>query len=659
MGQHSTKLDSRPSRFRTLASKFSIFTTVLVGWVVATIVGYDLRQHGVPKGIILCVLVVLVAGTISRFTMRLLARPLALLQAGITAVREGKLEPIQVSRTGDEIEFLGESFNKMIDTLAKSDEELRRHQELLEDRIRHRTEELEQAMHRALAASQAKSEFLANISHELRTPMNGVLGMIDVVLDSRLSPEQREQLETSQRCAYGLLALLNDILDLSKIEAGKMVLEKIAFDVRVIADDCVKAQTPASAHKGITIGGELLPAVPSQIIGDPLRIRQIIANLISNAVKFTEAGGVRLVVNAEPIGNRLLELRIDVIDTGTGIDPAKLPTIFEKFTQADGSISRKYGGTGLGLAITRKLVEMHGGTIHVDSTPGKGSTFSVTLLCEQVEGASGRAPGSNGQNSTLSPDVTAAEPIRILVVEDNPVNQKVVAAILKKKRYAVDVVCDGQQAVYALRAAPDRFSLVLMDVQMPVLDGLEATRMIRLESGSAAIPIIAMTAHAMNGDRERCLQAGMNGYVSKPVHPAHLLATIEQHLGERGSVVRNEIAEPSAKPIASNMANTDLDLLQGMMHLFLQLAPERMHKLRAAMQDLDAQKAALESRKISTAAERITARPVAEWAKKVESAAQSQDFLSANEALTRLASEIQILQDQAAAVGVNRSERRF
>ena len=361
----SEQVAVRPGRFRSLSSKFSIFTAILVLWVVATIIVFDTREEtfDLTKALALCGVVVLVAVAISRFTIQLLARPLALLQGGIMAVRSGKLDPIRVSRTGDEIEFLGDSFNKMISALVASQEEIRRHQGQLEHRIRQRTEELETAMHRALGASQAKSEFLANVSHELRTPMNGVLGMIDVVLDSRLSHEQRDHLETAQRCAYSLLAIVNDILDLSKIEAGKMVLDKIPFDVRRLMDDCVTVQSRAAEEKGVGIDYAVDEGVPAQITGDPLRIRQIVTNLVSNGVKFTSRGHVSLRVSASAMGESELELRIRVEDTGSGIPADKLPSIFEKFTQADGSISRKYGGTGLGLAITRKLAEMHGGGV--------------------------------------------------------------------------------------------------------------------------------------------------------------------------------------------------------------------------------------------------------------------------------------------------------
>ncbi len=321
----------RPGALRSLASKFSIFTAILVFWVVATILAYDLRQDtfDLGKGLLLFAIVILVSGAISRFTIRLLARPLGLLQAGITSVRNGRLEPIQVSKTGDEIEFLGESFNRMIEALATSQREIREQQELHEQRIKERTEQLEEAVRRAQAANKAKSEFLANVSHELRTPMNGVIGMLDMALTNHTPLEQAEDLQTAQRCAYSLLALLNEILDLSKIEAGKMTLENIPFELRDTLNDCIKAQQPKALQNGVTLSSEVSPDVPRQIMGDPLRIRQILSNLLSNAVKFTEHGSTVVRVDSECSGSGELSLQIAVQDTGAGIPADKLPFIFD------------------------------------------------------------------------------------------------------------------------------------------------------------------------------------------------------------------------------------------------------------------------------------------------------------------------------------------
>jgi signal transduction histidine kinase len=532
MAEPSTgaSFEARPVPLRSLASKFSIFTAALVFWVIATILAYDLRQatFDAGKGILLCVIVMLVAAAIARFTIRLLARPISQLQSGITSARNGRLEPIQVSKTGDEIEFLGESFNGMIEALAASQKALLEQQGLLEKRIKDRTDRLEEALRTAQAASQAKSEFLDNNSHELRTPMNGVIGMLDKLLERDLNPELTEELQTVQSCAHSLLTLLNDFLDLSKIEAGKMTLEKTPFDLRALLADCIKAYQPKAAEHSVSLRAEVTPDVPRQISGDPLRIRQIVANLLDNAVKFTEHGTVDVRVGGEFIQPGQYLLRITVVDSGTGIPADKLLNVFDTLAHGDGSVTPKFGGTGLGPAIARSLVELHGGEIQVQSELGRGTTFTVTLKCE-AHAETGVLQEARQAATVSSTPGACGSPARILVVEDNHVNQKVVTAVLRKRGFSIELANDGQEALDKLNNSA-AFDLVLMDVQMPVLDGLEATRLIRKERRWDALPIIAMTAHAMNGDKERCLEAGMNGYISKPVHPSLLLSTVDEFL---------------------------------------------------------------------------------------------------------------------------------
>jgi CheY-like chemotaxis protein len=457
--------------------------------------------------------------------------------------------------------------------------------------------------------------------------MNGILGMIEIVLDSSMKTDQREHLETAQRCANSLLALLNDVLDLSKIESGKMQLEKAPFHLPRIINECVRAHELKARQKGIELREQIDRSLPPVVVGDELRIGQIVANLLSNAVKFTEQGSVTVrLCNGRGSQDGVVALNLDVSDTGTGIPAEKLPVIFEKFTQADGSISRKYGGTGLGLTITKRLVELHGGKIWVESEVGRGSTFHVTIECEIAS----KTTATPSKEQVAKPEVSMPAG-SVLVVEDNLVNQKVVAAILRKRGFDVVLAGNGSEALEKLEN--EAFGLVLMDVQMPVLDGLEATRIIRKDLRWRRMPIVAMTAYAMNGDRERCLEAGMNGYISKPVHSAHLLATVEQYISPSGAPVQPQAAEPPAEETGSGMAD-------GLVPLFLQLAPERLRKLHNAASRSDRILLSEEAQLMHTAAEQIAATAISKCACRIDEAARRGDWAKAKHSLLLLESEI-------------------
>lgn len=441
-----------------------------------------------------------------------LASPIKQLHAGLRHLT-WQTQQIAKGDLSQNVDFLGDfstAFNEMISALRDK------------QRLQ---KELEEAKQRAEDASRAKTEFLANTSHEIRTPLNAIIGMTELVLEMDLAAKQREMLMDVKSASQHLQGIINNILDISKIETNKIQLDAAPFKFSLLIEQLVNTYLPKAMKKGISFRHDPEATIPDNLVGDAARLKQVLFNLTDNAIKFTEKGEVFFQVGLGYEGPDTVLLDFCLQDTGIGISQEKKNEVFEPFTQEDASTTRKFGGAGLGLAISRELVRLMGGSLTLADTPGGGSTFYFQVRLQKADPA--QAVSLDAAPATCATDTSdTACAIKVLVAEDVPLNQKLVTKIIEKLGHQAVVASDGQKAVEAF--SQESFDLILMDIQMPEMDGLEATRHIReLEQNTGGrIPIIAVSAHSMGSDKQRCLDAGMDGYLTKPLQLDALRSTL-------------------------------------------------------------------------------------------------------------------------------------
>ncbi|MGA3067334.1 MAG: ATP-binding protein [Tepidisphaeraceae bacterium] len=555
------------------------------------------------------VLLVAVIGTlgmayflISRL-QRVISGPIVNLTKVIKKVSSAKDYSVRVGNGqigGDEIGVLVGCFDEMIEEIQRRDAELTRHREHLEEEVSARTaelwktlQELTVAKKRAEEASAAKSAFLANMSHEIRTPMTAIIGYSESMLDAdQTLSDRQDALQTIRRNGQHLLELINDILDISKIEADRMTVERVPADLPGLLTEVLSLTRPRATTKGLGFEFKVDGAVPKIILTDKLRLRQILVNLIGNAVKFTERGEIRLHVACQKRDDGTHVLVLDVCDTGIGISQDQISRLFQPFSQADESMTRRFGGTGLGLTISRRLAQLLGGDVTIQSVPGKGSIFTVRVEIGSLDGVEMIHELTEAilPKPAAAPTKTWSIKGRILLVEDGIDNQRLIGSLLRRAGADVTVADNGRKGVdEAMAAQPvNPFDVVLMDMQMPVLDGYSAAAELRQRGFKQ--PIIALTAHALLEDRQKCLSAGCTDYMSKPVEKSLLLGTVAGYLKQRAEVAARESAPAAQKPAGAKAGALRSEFagdeeMREVLNEFVTLLPEQVKKLNQLLEE--------------------------------------------------------------------------